>query len=728
MIEYINGCYHITTKALGYALRITQHGDLQNIYYGRKVSGEDLNSLIKHRELLLVNTLYTDGDESYGIDDMDFEYSFSYRGDSRSCAANMTTDNHSVFDFVFDAARIDAKLPNSCMPIPNGYDNSLCITLKDRLHSDLELELWYLSYDNCNIIARFVRIVNNSGQAIVINKLMSAQYDLRLNQPRLISLCGAWGRERSDKEHIITAGKLNLGSFSGMSSAECNPFFMLKSEDASVNYGDVYGFNLIYSASHEIGAELTPYGGVRLTNGVQSEGFSYRLDDKQEFISPLSISTFSDCGLNGVSMNMQKFVRELVSPKIEVPIMLNSWEAMYFDLDCDKLKLFADKAHELGFEGIVIDDGWFAHRNDDSSSLGDWYENRHKFPNGISEIADYLKAKDMKLGIWIEPEMISEKSELFIQHPQWVLRHPQARQIVGRSQYILDLSQSEVQEYLYNILVRIITQYGADYIKWDFNRRFSDVFGGEGGAYYYRYILGLYSILRRITDDYPNVTIENCASGGGRFDLGMLSYCPMGWVSDNTDPLSRAEIQDGTSYGYPISVMLNHITAKLSHQTRRSTSFKSRKDTAYIGVLGAQWDITKIDDFDKQLLADTVAQYKDERRDLLVSTLTHIPTSDNTVAWQIMSEDNDLGWLYLMHKRFYTVGVLPILKLSNLDSEERYRIYGDNVDVVLSGAALMNVGLILPQNYQGVKVSDKLLNLTDVSTLLLRIQKIREDR
>lgn len=728
MIEYINGCYHITTKDIGYAFRVTKHGDLQHIYYGSKVSGEDLNALIRQRELLLVNTLYTDGDEAYGIDDMDFEYSFSFRGDSRSCAANMATHGQSVFDFVFDAAQIDERLPHSCMPIPKGYNNSLCITLKDSLHSGLKLELWYLSYYNCNVVARFVRIVNHSGQEIVINKLMSAQYDLRLNAPRIISFCGAWGRERRQKEQVVKAGKIQLGSYSGMSSAECNPFFMLKGENASTDYGDVYGFNLIYSASHEIGAEITSYGGVRITHGVQSEGFSYRLEDKQEFISPLSISTYSDCGLNGVSVNMQKFVRELVSPKIEVPIMLNSWEAMYFDLDCDKLKLLADKAYELGFDGIVIDDGWFADRNDDSSSLGDWYENRRKFPNGIAEIADYLKAKDMKLGIWIEPEMISEKSELFVKHPQWVLMHTQARQIVGRNQYILDLSQSEVQDYLYNVLVRIITQYGADYIKWDFNRRFSDVFGGEGGGYHYRYIKGLYGLLKRITDTYPHVIIENCASGGGRFDLGMLSYSPMGWVSDNTDPLSRAEIQDGTSYGYPISVMLNHITAELSHQTRRRTSFKSRNDTAYIGVLGAQWDITKIEEQDKQRLADAVTQYKSERKILIGSTLTHIPTSENTVAWQIMSEDNNLGWVYMMLKRFYTVSEMPILKLSNLDGKARYRIYGDNLEIVLSGAALMNVGLVLPQNYQGVNTSDKLLNLTDFSTLLLRIQKIREDR
>lgn len=727
MIELLNNnVFCLETEKNSYIFRITEYGDAESLYYGTKIDKQDIATLIKKHSLLLVNTLYAEGDESYCIDRMNFEYSSPFRGDSRSSALVLGTNSDSMTDFVYSSADINPKLSDTSMPIPQNYDDSLRITLNDKLHSGLSLELWYFVYEKSDIIARFTRIINKSTDTIIINKAMSAQYDIDGNSREIITFQGAWGRERMPLITALKSGKFTAGSYSGMSSAECNPFFIVKDSTATERQGEAYGFNLVYSGSHELSAEITPYGGLRILSGVQSEGFRYMLNIDEHFDTPVSVSTFSANGIAKISNNMHSFVYGHIAPKAEVPVMLNSWEAVYFDISESKLTEFADKAYELGFDGVVIDDGWFIGRNDDRRALGDWIEDKTKFPHGITHYADYLKAKGMRLGIWIEPEMISEDSKLYRKHSDWALINKTARSIVGRNQRILDLTNQAVSEYVYESLVRLVADYGASYIKWDFNRRFADIIGGEGSAYYYRYIKALYAVLRRFTAKYPNVIIENCASGGGRFDLGMLSFCPMGWVSDNTDPLSRAEIQEGTGYGYPISVMLNHISASPSHQTRRISRYATRLNTAMIGNFGAQYDVTKTSSEEDTLIKNGIIKYREYSKILPNASFYRLTNDENSHIWQVMASDGDKGLIYFMLKRFYSVSELKNIKLVALDENSRYRIKSGIIDIVASGRTLMNKGIVLPDNYLGVSTSNSALSMTDLSTVILDIEKIKD--
>lgn len=719
-----NNVFCLETENNGYIFRITQYGDAESLYYGAKIDERDIGTLIKKRSLLLVNALYADGDETYCIDRMKLEYSVPYRGDSRSSALIVGLGCADMTDFVYSRADKNIDITDIAMPVPRDYNESLRITLKDRLHDGLIAELWYFIYEKSDTIARFTRIVNNCSDDAVILKAMSAQYDIGGSSREIVTFQGAWGRERMPRKTSLECGRFTAGSYSGMSSAECNPFFIVKDKAATERHGEAYGFNLIYSGSHELSAEITPYGGLRILNGVQSEGFAYSLKPNEHFDTPISISTYSACGIGKITKSMHNFVYRHITTNKEVPIMLNSWEAVYFDINESKLIKFADKAHELGFDGVVIDDGWFVGRNDDKRALGDWTEDRTKFPHGIAHYADYLRSKGMRLGIWIEPEMISEYSELYNNHSDWALVNKRARSIVGRNQRILDMTNQDVAEYVYESLVRLVAKYRTSYIKWDFNRRFSDILGGEGSAYYYRYVKALYAVLKRFTAKYPDVIIENCASGGGRFDLGMLYFCPMGWVSDNTDPLSRVEIQEGTGYGYPISVMLNHISASPSHQTRRVSSFGTRLDTAMIGRFGAQYDVTQTSQEDDALIKAGILKYHEYKKILLGASLYRISQDDNTHVWQIMASNGDKGLVYFMLKRFYSVNELKNIKLVELDENSDYRIKGGFIDIVAGGRTLMDNGIVLSDNYQGVSFSENSLAMTDLSTIILEINKI----
>lgn len=726
MIEINNGNYCLSTDNISYVFRITEHGDLENLHYGKRIDNCDVDILVKNKNALLVNTLYQEGDISYGIDAMRFEYSFPYRGDSRSASLILLSSNGSMTDFVFDSAELNAAIPDIAMPLPKGYDNTLRIIMRDNINTGLSIELWYILYTKSDVIARFVRIINNGKISITINKIMSAQFDTECENKKIITFNGAWGRERIPMTTPLKCGKFTAGSYSGMSSAECNPFFIIKDENSDDNSGSVYGFNLIYSASHEIGAEITPYGGLRITHGIQSEGFAYKLKPNEVFDAPVSVTSYSSRGVNGVSGNMHRFVNEHIVNKKQIPIMLNSWEAVYFKINENKLTELADKAAKMGFEGVVIDDGWFKGRNDDTTSLGDWVEDIDKFPNGINSYARYLKTKNLKLGIWIEPEMVSEKSDLFIKHADWALKNFAARKIIGRNQLILDLSRRDVVEYVFNSLVNLVKNYGADYIKWDFNRRFSDIVGSEGSAYYYRYVSGLYKVLKMFTNECPNVIIENCASGGGRFDLGMFSYCHVGWVSDNTEPLSRVKTQEGTAYGYPIGIMLNHISASPNHQTKRLSKYNARRDTAFIGAFGAQYDIAKINADDEKIFAEAVAKYKKLCAIVSEASMYRLCSNNNISAWEIFNTRINRGLIYIMLKQFNTVSNLPVLYPINLNKSDIYNINGENINITASGKSLMNGGIVLPQNYQGIDDVNLMLNLTDGCTLLLEIAQIGE--
>lgn len=714
----------IETANTTYAMRITPYKDIQHIYYGKKLNKGDIEALVPKRKLLLVNSLYMAGDVSYGIDDMSFEYSFAHRGDSRPSACILRDDNSEVFDFQFDKIIKNGK-PSKMAAASRNSDETLTVQLKCT-DKDIILRLHFAVYYDSDVITRWTEVVNNTDKVISIEKLMSNQLDLKGGKYKLFTFDGAWARERYKTVKSIKYGTYDSGSMTGMSSPECNPFFIVAKSNCDNMSGECYAFNLVYSGSHKISVHRDNLEGIRIMSGIQDEGFSYKLLPYFSFVSPESVMTYSCHGTNGASLNMHDFINKYIITRKEIPVMLNTWEAMYFDMSENKIMQIVDKAAEMGFETVVIDDGWFGERNDDTTSLGDWFVNKDKFPQGIRSVGDYCRKKGIRLGIWFEPEMISVKSKLYSSHPDWALKNNSIRDITGRGQYILDITKKEVRDYLFDAMTAVIEEGNIGYVKWDYNRRFAEVRGKSGGEFLHNYVLGLYDLLKRLNDKFPQLIIEGCASGGGRFDLGMLCFCPIIWTSDNTNPLSRAYIQEGTSYGYPLSAMLNHVSASPNHQTKRICGISTRNAVAMQGVFGCQEDITKIDFEEEQSIVRAVKEYKSNRKYLHDCKIYRLRDGfeENDFVWQIMYNDSE-GRLFIYRKRFSPDYVNPVIRLYNLDREALYRIEGEGCkDFKAHGSTLEDYGFVLPQNYMGNEMSDETTMLLDDTATIYRLTKI----
>lgn len=731
MIQITDNVFHLNTNNNSYIFAVTPHGDLQHLYYGSKIEFQkDYSSFFEKRSMLLVSALYPENDVAYGKDAMQFEYSSLGCGDRRENACVVSCENN-LCEFVYDGCVVlKNALARQNFAQSHSYDQCLCIFMKDK-QSNTQLNLYYQIFENCNAITRYSEIKSNQ-KPVCIDSLMSMQLDLPNGKYKCLSFDGAWARERFKNEQQLKAGKVVFDSQSGASGAFHNPFVMLTQNNADNFSGESYGFNLIYSGNHQEVFEVSQYGGVRVLSGISPVGFQFKLQPSETFFTPEAVLTYSENGYNGVSQNMHIFVKNHIVPKRWAnkpkPVLLNSWEACVFDISEEKLCALADCASEIGAEMLVIDDGWFSNRNDDTTSLGDWYENKDKFPNGIKAIADYVEKKNMQLGIWLEPEMISRKSELFEKHSDWALGTEQGRTILGRNQYILDLSRKDVQDFLVETVCSVISKSKAKYVKWDFNRMFSDFTSAVTplGEVQHRYVCGLYRVLSEITKKNPTVLFELCASGGARFDLGMLCYMPIGWVSDNTDVFTRTLVQEGTSYGYPLQVMCNHISEVPNQQTKRMSTLDSRYNVASFGILGLQYDLTKLPKEELEQLKKYIAHYKQIRS--LISKGTFYRLTDgfdeNFTAWQLVGADKKVSYVMLFQKMFFSVSQLPKLKLKGLSSKSIYTV--DKTNVSASGEALMKNGLIFLQNYQGNEQSECGHSLADFSSVIYKIEKEKD--
>ncbi|MBR5897672.1 MAG: alpha-galactosidase, partial [Lachnospiraceae bacterium] len=505
-------------------------------------------------------------------EDMLLEVSGLGKGDFREPFVIVKYGDGSITsDFIYESASIpEAPLLMEAMPcaIPDGDGSfeQLEIVLKERV-KNVRLKLIYTVFPKCDVITRRAVLVNESDETIVINRLMSTQLDIDECGLKAITFSGNWGREMARNDTIVSAQTLVNSTTTGVSSNRSNPFMMLTESDATEEAGDCYGFNLVYSGNH---MEIVNVGGfykTRFLSGINPVGFEWNLKAGESFETPEAVMTFSPAGYRGLSLNMQHFVkRHIVRGNFkdkERPILLNSWEAAYFNISESRILSLARKAKEAGIELLVMDDGWFKGRNDDTSSLGDWTEDKKKLPGGIESIAAKVHEVGLDFGVWIEPEMISENSDLFREHPEYAMRIPGRDNSPGRNQMILDLTNSEVRDYVKTSMKRIIGKKGVNYIKWDMNRMFSDVYSGVLDSSHqqetaHRYVLGLYEIVKYLTEEFPDVLFENCASGGNRFDPGILSYFPQIWASDDSDAIARVQIQEGYSYGYPQSTYTAH--------------------------------------------------------------------------------------------------------------------------------------------------------------------------
>jgi alpha-galactosidase len=654
MITKKDRLFNLSTNQSTYLFAITETGHLEHLYYGRRLTNDaiSIDALAEKRSMSIgTGTAYDSDHPTLFLSNLCLEYSTMGKGDYRESSLDIEySRGMQTLDFIVKSFRVLPGKPRTFSGLPESYgDKENCSTLEITLKEaclPLRLALTYTVFEDSNVITRRSTLYNDGSEVVRIKNIASAQLDLDADAWSLTTFDGTWSRERYMHKRELKPGILINDSKLGVSSAEHNSCIFLSNEQ-----NEVIGMNLIYSGNHREVVETSPYGKVRVLCGINPATFCWNLSPQDRFQSPEAVLTYSHEGMNGASQNFHHFINNHVIRGPwkfrERPVLVNNWEATYFDFTEDKLINLARESADLGIELFVLDDGWFGLRNDDTTSLGDWTVNPKKLPSGLANLSLEVHRLGMMFGLWVEPEMISIESELHKKHPDWMIAIPGRRPSVGRNQYILDLTRQEVREYLYKQLFETWHLADVNYIKWDMNRVFSDLYSANPeiqhhGEFLHRYVLGLYDLLDKLTRAFPNILFESCASGGNRFDLGMLCYMPQTWTSDNTDALCRLYIQEGTSCGYPLSTMGSHVSASPNHQTLRRTDLEARFNVAAFGVLGYELDITKLKKLDKQAIKAQIAFYKAHRALLQFGRFTRIKLANsqaNQVVWAVASKD-----------------------------------------------------------------------------------------
>ncbi|MBD5525488.1 MAG: alpha-galactosidase [Lachnospiraceae bacterium] len=710
MIREYNQNYVLETDNTTYCFRVLPTGHLEHLYYGRKITladDEDMKALVEKHTFMPGNTnAYDQENTTFSLEDIRLEMSSYGKGDIREPFIEVIhADGSYTSDFLFESAQI-TKGKEAYDTLPASYDEAgetdhLCVVLKDRQYA-LTLELHYYVYEDCDVIARSARLMNDSEDEIKLTRLMSAQVDFDTPEYVLTTFNGAWAREMKRTDTRLLSGRHVNASYTGTSSNRANPFVMLSKPETSEDLGDCYGFNLIYSGNHYEAAEVSGYGKTRLVMGINPQSFCFRIGAGECFEAPEAVMSYSHEGYNGMSRHMHRFVREhIVRGKWKHktrPVLLNSWEASYFDINERKLLQLAKAGKEVGIELFVMDDGWFGSRDDDTQSLGDWEVNRKKLPDGVEGLARKVKDLGLDFGIWVEPEMVNVKSKLYVEHPDWVLMIPDKPHSEGRNQRILDLTRKEVQDYIIEEMSRIFSSAEIAYVKWDMNRTVTDYYSSalpaeRQGEVAHRYVMGLYRCMKELTERFPDILFEGCAAGGNRFDLGILCYFPQIWASDDTDALCRTEIQTGYSYGYPMSVVSAHVSACPNHQTLRTTPLETRFHVACFGICGYECNFC---DMKKEELAAVKAQielYKEWREVLQWGTFYRGRTfseqgdgsclsgnSGNVTEWTCVSEDRSKAVGFLLQKLVAPNTQYAFYKAKGLDPEQKYHFYNRTLE------------------------------------------------
>ncbi len=575
------------------------------------------------------------------------------------------------------------------------------------MHSSLTLELYYTTFYTSDVIVRKSAITNHSGKPVSLERFMSLQLDFMQKGLELTTFDGAWGRERQRNRRPIHPGIQVNDSKRGLSSAAHNPLMIISQRSCDEMKGECWGFNLLYSGDHSGIVEMNTHRKVRILSGINPATFRWKLESGEKFHSPEAILTFSAEGFNGIGRNFHRFVNShVVRGKWRYhqrPIAFNTWESTYFTFDETSLHRLAKEAAELGIELFVVDDGWFGAREDDTTSLGDWMVNSRKFPSGLTQFSRKIHSLGLMFGLWFEPEMVCTKSTLFEEHPQWRVSIPSREPSPARNQFLLDLTRTDVQDYLFDTLSSLWQLAEVDYIKWDMNRSFSDLYSaelkGRQGEFTHRYILGLYTLLQRFQDAFPHILFESCASGGSRFDLGMLAYMPQSWTSDNTDALSRVAIQEGTLSGYPLSALSNHVSSSPNHQSLRTTPLDSRFNVAAFGVLGYELEITGLSSHDRERVKEQTAFYKHYRTLLQYGEFYVIESTaeeSGRVIWCVANADRSELMVLYFQKQLETNASHDILRVPVADPEATYEMIPrhQKIDISVFGSLINAVSPI----------------------------------
>lgn len=687
MITIENNCFVLETAHTAYAFDVSG-GVLRHLYYGSKLRRLEDYLLTAPRPLFAPgNAAVLEGGVS--LEDMAQECSGALWGNVGESLVDVTLPDGgraALFRFAYYERGVKAA-PGGLPSALNG-EETLKVVLKEQ-SCELYLELYYTVFEKADTIVRWSRLVNDTGEAVTVQRLLSGQLDLPQDDYTLTTFRGAWAREMDRLDQPVR-GKLVWESTVGVSSNRCNPFAMVSRSDATETAGNVWACNLLYSGNHYGCAAQNAYGSVRVVQGMGVDGFSWHLGHGQSLDSPQMVMAYSAAGFGGVSRCMHEFVRShVVRPQWqgkERPVLVNSWEGLYFKLSRAKLVKLAKEAKAVGAELLVVDDGWFVGRSDDTQALGDWTEDKKKLPGGFAGLAADFKKIGIDLGVWVEPEMVSEKSQLFAAHSDWILGH--RTQAMGRNQYILDLSRAEVCDYIYESVARILRSGDVRYIKWDMNRIMTDTFSpalpaSRQGEVAHRYVLGLYSVLQRLTEEFPDVLFESCSSGGNRADLGMLCYMPQVWASDNTDAECRSHIQSGYSYGYPQSALGCHVSASPNHQTLRHTPLRSRFHMACFGLLGYELDLGDLSSQEKEEVTQQIAFYKQHRKLFQFGTFYRVRETENDLFWMVVSEDgSEAMGIHYVRRNMPNQGQYP-LRAAGLDANTTYTLRSFSKDVRL---------------------------------------------
>ncbi len=617
-----NRLFKLDTPHSSYCIAVVDEENfLGHVYYGRKLSENNLTYLMRTNEIPFVPSQNNRERLSF-LDTFPMEYTGNNLGDYREgTLAVRTMGGHTGVALSYVSHRIyDGKEALEGLPATFGGKDScqtLEITCEDKVLK-LQVILLYSIFADTDAIARSVKIVNGSDEPIYLTKVLSACIDMDNEEYEMITLHGSWGRERGIQTRPIMKGKQSVGSVRGVSSHQEHPFMAWKKRETTEEVGEIYAMNFVYSGNFLAQIEADQFGSIRALMGIHPDNFCWKLEAGESFQAPEVICMYSAQGIGGMTRNFHDLYREHLIRGIyrdtKRPILINNWEGTYFEFNTQKLIDIAKQASELGIEMLVMDDGWFGHRDDDNSSLGDWQVNESKLEGGLKYLVEEVNKLGMKFGIWFEPEMISPDSDLYRAHPDWAIQIPGRTGSLGRNQYVLDLTRKEVRDSVYDQMAAVLHSANIEYVKWDMNRCLSDL-GSYGlpadrqGELLHRQVLAVYEMQEKLITEFPDLLLENCSSGGGRFDPGMLYYSPQIWCSDDADAVERLSIQAGTELVYPLSTMGAHVSDCPNHTVGRVTPFATRGYVALAGTFGYELDVTRIPQEDLDMIPEQVAMY-----------------------------------------------------------------------------------------------------------------------
>ena len=705
--------FTITTDSTMYQMRVDRMGVLQHVYYGKKMIYNDMSFAVYEGNVSFSPNPKGKDNGYYSNNHVPQELSVCGIGDFRISALGMRNHDGSLAaDPIFHSARIEkGKYSIPGLPAFYGEDaETLVITLKDKLY-DIYFHLYYGVFERYDLITRSVRIENKSENTIKLERALSATLDLPNGRYDLVSFYGRHCEERMFERTHIKHSQVSVSSIRGASSHMQNPFAIIAEDCANEEYGSVWGLALVYSGNFVISAEMDQLDKARVVVGINPENFNYSVPSGETFCTPEVAMVYSSEGFGKMSNCYHKAIRNNLCrgeyKHAQRPVLINNWEATYFNFNADKLVSMAHDAAKIGVELFVMDDGWFGHRDNDTTSLGDWSPNEEKLQGTLKSLAERINNEGMKFGIWFEPECISEVSKLYSEHPDYAFKIPGREPQVSRWQYVLDYSRKEVCDNIYEQLCKVLESANISYVKWDFNRHICDLFSvalpaDRQGEVYHRYMLGLYDLLERITSRFPHILFESCSGGGGRFDCGMLYYMPQVWTSDNSDAVERLKIQYGTSFVYPVRTMGAHVSVCPNHQTARVTPLKTRGNVAYFGTYGLELDITKMTDEEKEEIKRQIKEFK-KYYDLIQNgdyyRLISPFEKEKSLycAWETVREDGSEALICAVRYTADANTAPETVKPRGLCPDKMYRINGSERTYL--GAALMSVGFRLAYDF-----------------------------